>query len=98
MKAQRAAELELKPRIRMLSAGPTAAELLPRVVSTNRRTRLHVEAKLTRAQRMELRKKRHARQWLGMDPAQPEWAKQQAKSVDVGEIAQMLAQADSDDE
>ena len=95
-KARRAAERALEPRIRMLSAGPTAAELQPRVVSTNRRTRLHVEANLTRAQRMDLRQKRRDRLWLGMDPPQPEWAKPK-KDIDVAELAEMLAQAETEE-
>lgn len=64
---------------RIITQGPTMAELLSagKVLSANRANRLATEAKLPRAQRMELREKRRTRKFDGIEPSQPEWAKPQ---------------------
>lgn len=79
-------------RTRILKAGPTVAELATAgAVSANRRNRMCIEAQLSRAQRDELRQKRHIRKWQGFDPPQPEWAKKaEGKYVDINGLMQHM--------
>jgi hypothetical protein len=97
---ERDLEIKLKLLTRPLTVGGGYMSELKEeaIVSSSRRNRLKAE-KLgcTRAQRLELRQKRHDRLWLGVEPPQPEWAKAQ-KSVDVNELAAAIAEAEPTEE